>query len=150
MELFAQTIASGSVGGVVSGGCLTAPRFEALRQSLGLPATVVVDGTLNFQIGCGMPVTALLSDDGQCLLSVELIGVALIPVDSWQSLFGRLTSQLSDELACNLIVLDDVLSMVWTRSSEVEPAQWVREAHQLMAWCLRARTQMDLCGFLAG
>ena len=148
MELFAQPIASAMAAGLAPGGGLTTPHFEALRQSLGLPSKVIVDGALNFQIGCGMKVTAMSSDDNQCLLLVELIDASLISAHGWDRLLARLTPQLHDELACSLIVLDGFLSMVWMCSPEIETGQWVREAHQLMACCSSAREQMEMDGFM--
>ena len=145
MELFAQSTSREMANGLIFGRGLTVPHFEALRQSLSLPLTSVIDDVLTFQIGDGITVTALLSDDGQRLLLIELIDTGSLSPDGWQRVVAHTTSGLHDDALGTLIVLDNKLSMVWADHLETEPAQWVHEAKLAMRWCLRVRKLISEC-----
>ena len=149
MELFAQSTFCEVADGLTSGGGLTVAHFEALRQSLSLPLTSVIDDVLTFQIGDGMTVTAMLSEEGGRLLLVDLIDIDPLPLNGWQRIVSHLASRLHDDTVGTLLVLDNKLSMVWVDCSEAEPLRWVQEVRRAMLWCLRARKLIDEYGLLS-
>lgn len=147
MEIFAQSTSCEMANRLTSGRGLTVPHFEALRLSLSLPLTSVIDDALTFQIGDGTTVTALLSDDGHRVLLIELIDIGSLPPDGWQRIVSHPAHGLHNDTAGTLIVLDNKLSMVWVDHLETDPSRWVHEAKLAMYWCLRARKLIEDCFF---
>jgi hypothetical protein len=116
--------------------------FEALRQSLELPASAMVGDALHFLIGDGMNVVVLMSDANRLLLLVELAPMEILQAKDWQRLVTHLSSHFDDDTMGRLMVLDHKLSMAWSHPGDIDTDVWVEQANIAMKWCRGARAKM--------
>jgi hypothetical protein len=123
----------------VEAGSLATGAFEALRQSLELPASAMVGDALHFLIGENMNVVALMSETQRLLLLVELAPMEQLSAKDWQKLIMHLSSHFDDDTMGRLMVLDRKLSMAWSYPADIDPLMWVPMARAAMLWCAGAR-----------